>query len=570
MSVTKYLPFRFVLKSPTLITALDGDPNSSVSMSYIPGSTIKGVLASALLEQGERNTEAKDLLACLLAPQSQIRCLNCYPEIDNKRSIPVPLSWKYEKNKEEKKWTDLLNQNAAHLSGKLGGGEGQYWIPDAQDTYFRNIKPSFISKLHNQRERKKGRAWQDVDGTSHGAIFFYEALDAGQVFRGEFLITGNSQEECQQRAQVIKEALDGRPRFIGRSRRAGYGHISPLEFFSLEGNEHASWRYNNGLDTRWIADSIKAGQEFLVLLTSPCLVRHPDTGMIDPSALDEALAALFENNAKVNEKRDRAWSFEMVGGFNRKWKLELPQQLAVSAGSVISMEALQDMDKSFLEEIMHLGIGERQSDGFGRILILSPTMPATICQKKDENRTLSSGITSLPHSTKLSSNLELLQNRLFDNRMKILIAQEASGLCQNAQGKIPNPSLLGRLRTNLRLPPEQALDKLEALLKEENNSDGKSASLKKTAMTQLEQYRLNGTSLKDLLLELKKKDSDKLEALFKPELMKLTLLPKNRDVIITSYFDKHADRIKVALIEELLSTIALTQHAARRKEQNHD
>lgn len=567
--MTKYLPFRFVLKSPTLITALDGDPNSAVSMSYIPGSTIKGVLASALLEQADRNQEAKDLLACLLTPQSPISCLNCYPEIDCKRSIPVPLSWKYEKNSEGKEWTDLLTPRARPLSGKLGGGEGHYWIPDAQDSCFRNVKPSFTSRLHNQRERKKGRAWQDEDGTSHGAIFFYEALDAGQVFRGEFLITGNSQEECEQRAQVIKEALDGRSLFIGRSRRAGYGHISSLEFFSLEGNEHASWRYNNGLDTRWIADSITAGQEFFVLLTSPCLVRHPDTGMIDPSALDETLAVLFENKAKVSEKKKRAWSFEMVGGFNRKWKLELPQQLAVSAGSVISMEARHDMDKDFLERIMHKGFGERQSDGFGRILILSPTIPATICQKKDESKSSSQGITSLPQSTKLSSNLELLQNRLFDNRMKILIAQEASSRCQNAQGKIPNPSLLGRLRTNLRLPPRDALARLEVLLKEEDNSNGKSASLKKTAMTQLEQYRLNGTSLKDLLLELKRKDSDKLEAHFKTELMKLMLLPDRKNTI-TDYIEENADRIKVALIEELLSTIALAQHAARRKEQNHD
>lgn len=571
-AMTKYLPFRFVLKSPTLITALDGDPNSSVSMSYIPGSTIKGVLASVFLEQAEKNPEAEDLLACLLAPQSPICCLNCYPEIDNKRSIPVPLSWKYEKNKDGNEWTDLLHSNTAHLTGKLGGGEGQYWIPDAQDTHFRIIKPSFTSRLHNQRDRKKGRAWQEEDGTAHGSIFFYEALDAGQVFRGEFLITGDSQKECEQRAQVIRAALADKSLFLGRSRRSGYGHVSPLEFFSLERHEHASWRWNDGLDTRWIADSVKAGQEFLVLLTSPCLVRHPDTGMIDPSALDDALAALFKNRAEVTKNKDRAWSFEMVGGFNRKWKLELPQQLAVSAGSVISMKALHDMDKAFLAEVMHKGIGERQSDGFGRILILPPSMPATLRLNKDERKSSSPGITSLqPPSTKLSRNLQLLQDRMFDNRMKILIAQKASELCQNEKGRIPNPSLLGRLRTYLRLPPQNALTELDNLLGNKQEGNGKSTDLKATAMKQIEGYRLSGKSLKELLQEVLKYNPDNLETKFMPGLLPLMLQPDDEQTkTIRSYLEKNSDRIKVALIEEILSTVALKQHAARRKDQNHD
>lgn len=73
----------------------------------------------------------------------------------------------------------------------------------------------------------------------------------------------------------------------------------------------------------------------------------------------------FENKVKLCRKR---WSFELVGGFNRKWGLELPQTLAVSAGSVLVFEATQTLTPEELLTLEHEGLGDRKAEGFGRFM----------------------------------------------------------------------------------------------------------------------------------------------------------------------------------------------------------
>ena len=57
----------------------------------------------------------------------------------------------------------------------------------------------------------------------------------------------------------------------------------------------------------------------------------------------------------------------MIGGFNRKWGLPLPQTLAVRMGSVLVFQAHDDCDSTLLRKLEMRGIGERRAEGFGRI-----------------------------------------------------------------------------------------------------------------------------------------------------------------------------------------------------------
>src|SRR5690606_3579638 len=57
-----------------------------------------------------------------------------------------------------------------------------------------------------------------------------------------------------------------------------------------------------------------------------------------------------------------------VGGFNRKWKLPLPQMPALGMGSVFVYPANQ-LSPADLADLVEKRIGERRVDGFGRIAV---------------------------------------------------------------------------------------------------------------------------------------------------------------------------------------------------------
>ncbi len=61
-------------------------------------------------------------------------------------------------------------------------------------------------------------------------------------------------------------------------------------------------------------------------------------------------------------------SSSVVGGFNRKWGLPLPQAVAVSAGSVISFKELE-LSADEIQQLETHGIGDRRIDGFGQIVV---------------------------------------------------------------------------------------------------------------------------------------------------------------------------------------------------------
>lgn len=47
MTGCRYFPYTLTLKSPAVITALGGDPNSSSTLAYIPGAAVRGAVAKA-------------------------------------------------------------------------------------------------------------------------------------------------------------------------------------------------------------------------------------------------------------------------------------------------------------------------------------------------------------------------------------------------------------------------------------------------------------------------------------------------------------------------------------------
>jgi CRISPR-associated protein Csx10 len=140
--------------------------------------------------------------------------------------------------------------------------------------------------------------------------------------------------------------------FIGGAHTAGYGRVR------LEVDPIASgWE-------EYSADGPPDGGGIVVTLLSDTLVRGRD-GRVNGD-LDGTLADLLGLASLEAERRYQQMG--LVGGFNRKWGLPLPQAWALQAGSVYVYPA-GAFDPEMLRREAALGIGERRAEGFGRIAV---------------------------------------------------------------------------------------------------------------------------------------------------------------------------------------------------------
>ena len=94
-SYPRYLFYRLTLQSPLIVTSRQGDPNSAATQLFIPGSSIRGVVAGRLLNAGT-GPESEEFRRLVLS--GEVRYLNAYLEIEGERSLPVPLSWRVRKD----------------------------------------------------------------------------------------------------------------------------------------------------------------------------------------------------------------------------------------------------------------------------------------------------------------------------------------------------------------------------------------------------------------------------------------------------------------------------------------
>ena len=90
-------------QQPILATSFQGDPNSDVSYSYIPGSMIRGAIIGRYLRRHRlseldlTNNEVKRLFF----NANSTRYLNAYLlSQEKKRTLPIPLSWFKDKDVE--------------------------------------------------------------------------------------------------------------------------------------------------------------------------------------------------------------------------------------------------------------------------------------------------------------------------------------------------------------------------------------------------------------------------------------------------------------------------------------
>jgi len=368
----KAITFLLHTQQPILATSLQGDPNSDVSYSYIPGSMIRGVLIRRYLQRhGLRSTD--DILDDSKFPDvrrlffdGSTRYLNAYlySNVKEKRTLPIPRSWLKEKDADFSK------------SEELGVYDFSYELPN-QDISYKSLEAEFCTvddedvvlypeqrriNIHNQRDRKRGRG---IEGS--GAVFRYEALDAGQTFQAVIL--------CDEADDVekIKPLLEPNQVWLGGSQSAGYGQVKidqveVAEIWHELGTEFADFEQRCDreiLRITLLSDLILRDEWGQYVVIPPTNSGSNETSQ-DINPLTELLEKLL---AVKLEAQSSYTSSLIVGGFNRKWGLPLPQVPALAAGSVFVFKHNGKLNSDQIVNLENQGIGERRVDGFGRVAV---------------------------------------------------------------------------------------------------------------------------------------------------------------------------------------------------------
>ncbi|MUH00442.1 hypothetical protein F7734_52500 [Scytonema sp. UIC 10036] len=365
----KVITFLLQTQQPILATSLQGNPNSDISFDYILGSMIRGALISRYINSPHNNIQKTDnildskrfpVIKRLFFDASKTRYLNAYPVSNTKqRSLPLPLSLYKNKGDEfsEEKYKFVYDFSKIPVDDK------EEYLPDGLSPKLLNENFCTIDdneiiihrtkrriNIHNQRDRKRGKGTD-----TNGAVFSYNAIDVGQTFQGAILC--DSEED----KAIIESLLQPQDIWLGGSQSAGYGHTI---FESIPSS-------NNWSEVSIDLISRLQNKEFLTITLLSDTILRDSYGQY--AALPEVLSQTISRDLKLDKElefQDNSIyaSGVIVGGFNRKWGLPLPQTPALAAGSVFVFKK-SDVDLQQLQKLEEQGIGERRNEGFGRVVI---------------------------------------------------------------------------------------------------------------------------------------------------------------------------------------------------------
>lgn len=338
----KALTFTIELLESMLATGLEGDPNAGVSQNFVAGSVLRGAIIGLYLRAENLPELRLDNHERELFFNGKVCYLNAYPQIkinhkETKRSLPVLLSWQKVKDADDKQGLDDFCFAKRDKDKQYKDIDSPFFIFD--NSKIIKVKPDTRLAVHTRRDARKGRSTSD-----DGAVFRYESIVARTKFGG--VIIGDETWLAE-----INGLIDRKEVLLGGSRTAGYGRAK------ICNTKIEDWSEDKK------AVEVKPSDPFTITLLSNALIRDVN-GQFQANLTAENLGI----NARLCEKQTFKRG-ELVGGFNRKWGLPLPQQLSIKAGSVFKFIAQEDIDESTIQTWLDQGIGERRVDGFGRIAV---------------------------------------------------------------------------------------------------------------------------------------------------------------------------------------------------------
>ncbi|MBX9685135.1 MAG: hypothetical protein K2X27_00460 [Candidatus Obscuribacterales bacterium] len=340
----KAIKYNVRLLEPLLVRVEGPDPNTLSCAGFIPGTAIRGALIAQYLKLLKNGLKSDEETARRLFFSNQTCFLNAYPcATDGRRALPVPLSFKTLKHGNE---STIYDESAIdeEINEQLKSPSRDFCIIDADNATVRGLGISRTLSVHIDRGSTGSPDSND------GTVFNVEAMQEGQILSG-ILICAND-KDLEILKQVLKEI-----RSLGGSKGGGNGRVSIEAITSLDGK-----------DENLEAESQSPDNSNIVITLSSHSIWRNFEGLLVNSATSAAgfLSELLGEQIKIKSSYAQ---IEQVGGFNRKWRLPLPEEYALSPGTVFVIENPGESCRERLLEFCKTGMGERINEGFGRICL---------------------------------------------------------------------------------------------------------------------------------------------------------------------------------------------------------
>jgi CRISPR-associated protein Csx10 len=456
----------FYNEEPILVTSFQGDPNSDISYSYLPGSAIRGALIGRYLHLYPPLNEdiVDDPAIRRLFFEDSTRFLNAYLYIEelNQRSLPTPQSWRQLKD-QENCVIDLSSSEAADDEEESLERVGAKFCSVLPETVYLHQEQRRINIHHNQQDRHN-RATKN-----NKQIYKYESLEKGQTFQAVILC------ERGEDGQILQQLLGQSPMLrIGGSQTAGYGKVRVSS--NIDVSKSSDWQE---VDIP-VDDRDHSGICRITLLSDVIMCNDSGQYVVEPPT--ELIADLLR--IPMPSQPIIYMNGITVGGFNRKWGLPLPQVCAIAAGSIFVYDNL-NLTTEQIQQLEWHGIGERRNEGFGRVAV---NWLLDIRKFHIGELQLNSP-DEIPPLTKSTQLAREMATRLLRQQLEQMLEQEVNKW--RLSGNISNSQL-----SRLILVVNQALQ-------ESNNDLVKNFlnNLKSTAKTQFEGAKISDRSLKQKCLD---------------------------------------------------------------------
>lgn len=329
--MSEYLKIVFTNLEPVRI-ADDSTSQSgqTVTLRYIPGTVLKGVVVNALSQDSDFDAIKKSLFS------TKIRYLNAYPSDGEKELIPSPKGFYEDKSeKQGKKEIDNVVVRGEFTEGKKRASLGRFCRMDETLVYYYNIDTGSDLKIKINDEK------QDV--------FRHEYICPGYIFTGYIAVDDHTLKD-RIKAVFSKDFVAGNARSAGLGKcrviRCEYTDTLPYEEYLPDENQE---------------------NECYMLLLSNTVMRDENGELCGISCRKLAekmgvadLEIAFCSTSTVDVK-----------GYNRKWKTKIPTAVMYEQGSVFHLKYKGVLTGEKMRSLCSEGIGVRLNEGFGRVLFLN-------------------------------------------------------------------------------------------------------------------------------------------------------------------------------------------------------
>lgn len=326
--------YRLRTQAPVIITDLSrSGGNSYETRGYIPGSAVRGMVASLLADRhpawfGEHKS-------ALLSEGT--RFLDALPKPCALDVLPSVKGF-YE-DKEEKSFESVV-PSGSFTPGLKRAALGSFCALDGDTVRYWSAQTGGVTRIA-----------RDVSGDGDTKPFQVSHISAGQVFEGYIILDDASL------AEKVSEAF-GDTVWIGADRYEGYGKCA-VEHMEAVGQP--GW-----IDAYGCRSQAEVGSTLYLLALSPLtmLDRWGNPAGLEPEALAQMLGV-----ARV-ELEHCSTSVAEYGAYNRTWQCREPALPMYDRGSIFKLRCSEPPRLERIRAVEHTGLGVRTAEGFGQVLFL--------------------------------------------------------------------------------------------------------------------------------------------------------------------------------------------------------